>query len=249
MAKRRRRLRLDQRLGVVARERVDPLHQVGGFTMSIGSPMEMAAKLAIIAGADILIQPESVAQTIDAVVAGVAEGRISVSRIDAAVRRIPLAKAQLGLQRNAQVDMARVRRVVGDSANKRLSERVASRAITLVRDSLKLLPLLGPTQTPDRRILHLVVSRSTNLGAGTTFAAALGRNAGRVRTVVLHPDDPFVDLARILPIVDSSDVVVLASYMAQQWDQAPVEEGEAHTLTAVDEQQLSKFPILLVVEG
>ncbi len=179
-----------------------------------------AAKLAVIAGADILIQPENVAQTIDAVVAGVAEGRIPASRIDAAVRRILLAKAQLGLQRRAQVDLARVRSVVGDSANKRLSERVASRAITLVRDSLKLLPLLGATGTPDRRILHLVVSRSTNLGAGTTFAAALGRSAGRVRTVVLHPDDPFVDAARILPIIDSSDVVVLASYMAQQWDQA-----------------------------
>jgi hypothetical protein len=178
-----------------------------------------AAKLAVIAGADILIQPESVEQTIDAVVAGVAEGRISVSRIDAAVRGILLAKAQLGLQRTAQVDQARVRRVVGDSVNKRLSEQVASHAITLVRDSLKLLPLLGATPTPDRRILHLVVSRSTNLGAERTFAAALGRNAGRVRTVVLHPDDPFVDAARILPIVDSSDVVVLASYMAQQWDQ------------------------------
>lgn len=179
-----------------------------------------AAKLAVIAGADVLIQPESVPQTIDALVAGVAEGRIPASRIDAAVRRILLAKAQLGLQRRAQVDLARVRSVVGDSVNKRLSERVASRSITLVRDSLKLLPLLGATATPDRRILHLVVSRSTNLGAGTTFAAALGRTAGRVRTVVLHPDDPFVDAARILPIIDSSDVVVLASYMAQQWDQA-----------------------------
>ena len=179
-----------------------------------------AAKLAVIAGADILIQPENVAQTIDAVVAGVAEGRIPVSRIDASVRRILLTKSHLGLQRTAQVDLARVRRVVGDSANRWLSERVAARAITLVRDSLTLLPLLRGTPTPDRRILHIVVARSTNLGAGTTFAAALGRSAGRVRTVVLHPDDPFVDAARMLPGVDSSDVVVLASYMAQQWDQA-----------------------------
>jgi hypothetical protein len=40
-----------------------------------------------------------------------------------------------------------------------------------------------------------------------------------------------------------------ASFLAQQWDQTPVEEGEAHTLAAVDEQQLRKFTILLVVEG
>ncbi len=59
------------------------------------------------------------------------------------------AMAQFGLQRNAQLDSARVRRVVGDSTNKRLSERVAVRAIALECDSLKLLPLLGTTPTPD----------------------------------------------------------------------------------------------------
>ena len=178
-----------------------------------------AAKLAVLAGADILIQPENVAQTIDALVAGVDEGRIPAARIDAAVRRILLAKAGLGLQRTAQVDLAHLRAVVGDSANKRLSERIASRSVTLVRDSAQLMPLTA-ADAATRRILHLVVSRSTNLGAGTTFAGALGRSAGRVRTVVLHPDDPFVDPARILPLVDSSDVVVMGSYMAQQWDQA-----------------------------
>ena len=178
-----------------------------------------AAKLAVLAGADILIQPENVPQTIDAVVAGVNEGRIPRARIDAAVQRILLAKAGLGLQRRAQVDLAHLRVVVGDSANRRLSERVAERSVTLVRDSARLLPLAGST-SPTRRVLHLVVARSTNLAAGTSFAAALGRSAGRVRTVVLHPDDPFVDQARILPLLDSTDVVILGSYMAQQYDQA-----------------------------
>ncbi|HYW52100.1 MAG TPA: glycoside hydrolase family 3 N-terminal domain-containing protein [Gemmatimonadaceae bacterium] len=179
-----------------------------------------AAKLAVIAGADVLIQPENVTQTIDAVVAGVSEGRISRERIDMAVRRILLAKASLGLQRRAQVDLARVRRVVGDTANRRLSERIAARAITLVRDSARLLPLVGADATPARRILHVVVARSTNLGAGAAFASTLGTAAGRVRTVVLRADDPLVDAARILPLVDSSEVVLMASYMAQQWDQA-----------------------------
>ena len=178
-----------------------------------------AAKLAVLAGADILIQPESVPQTIDAVLGGVNEGRISRARIDSAVRRILLAKAGLGLHRTAQVDLAHVRAVVGDSTNRRLSERVALRSITLVRDSAGLLPL-ATSSSATRRILHLVVARSTNLGAGSAFAAALGRTAGRVRTVILHSDDPLVDQARILPQADSSDVVILGSYMAQQWDQA-----------------------------
>jgi beta-N-acetylhexosaminidase len=194
-----------------------------------------AAKLAVLAGADVLIQPENVRQTIDAVVAGVAEGRIPPARIDSAVRRILQAKAGLGLSQRSQVDLRALRRVVGDSANRRLSERVAARAITLVRDTPQLLPLpSGPT----RRILHVVVARSTNLGAGTTFASALGRSAGRVKTIVLHPDDPFVDPARILPHVDSSDVVVMGSYLAQQWDQASagVPDGLGAVVSAIQQR-------------
>jgi hypothetical protein len=63
-------------------------------------------------------------------------------------------------------------------------------------------------------MLHVVIVRSTNPRAGSASAAATGRTAGRVRAVVVHPDDPFVDPARILPQVDSSEIVLLASYMA-----------------------------------
>jgi len=198
-----------------------------------------AAKLAVLAGADVLIQPESVPGTIDAIVAGVMEGRITAARIDASVRRILEAKGRLGLATGTQVDLARLRAVVGDSATRRLAERVAARSVTLVRDTPSLLPLVASASATPRRILHLVVSRSTNLGAGTTFAAALGRTAGRVQTVVLHPDDPFVDPARILPFVDSSDVVLMASYLAQQWDQASagVPDGLGALVTAIQRRE------------
>ena len=207
-----------------------------------------AAKLAVIAGADILIQPENVAQTIDAVMAGISEKRITIQRIDGAVRRILAAKVQMGLHRVAQVDLARVRHVVGDSATRTLAEQIASRSVTLVRDTPKLLPLVSAAQAPNRRILHLVVSRSTNLGAGSTFSSVLGRSAGRIRTIVLHPDDPFVDPARILPIVDSSDVVLMASYMAQQWDQASAgtPDGLKDLVTAI--QRRAK-PLVIIGFG
>ncbi len=207
-----------------------------------------AAKLAVLAGADILIQPEDVAQTIDAVVAGVTEGRIPRARIDDAVRRILSAKAQLGLQRGVQVDLGGVRRVVGDSANRRLAERIAARSVTLVRDTPQLLPLSTSASAATRRILHVVVARSTNLGAGTTFASALGRAAGRVRTIVVHPDDPFVDPARILPQVDSTDVVIMGSYLAQQWDQASagVPDGLGALVSAI---QARGKPLVLIGFG
>ena len=164
-----------------------------------------AARLAVLAGTDVLIQPEHVTATIDAIVAGVAEGRISRAAIDASVRRILLSKLRLGLQRSAQVDLAQLRRLVGDSANRRLSERIGARSVTLVRDARQVLPLVQQPGAGAQRILHVVVARRTNLGAGTAFAAELSREGGRrVRTVVLHPDDPLVDPARILPLVDSA---------------------------------------------
>ncbi len=207
-----------------------------------------AAKLAVLAGADILIQPENVAQTIDAVIGGVTEGRITRDRIDAAVRRILFAKVSVGLRQRAQVDLSGVRRLVGDSTNRRLSERIAARSVTLVRDTLRLLPLDTSATAATRRILHIVVARSTNLGAGTTFASALGRTAGRVRTVVLHPDDPFVDPARVLPLVDSADVVLMGSYLAQQWDQASagVPDGLGALVTAI---QARGKPLIVIGFG
>ena len=207
-----------------------------------------AAKLAVIAGSDILIQPENVTETIDAVMAGVREGRIPAARIDDAVRRILMAKARLGLQRSAQVNLARVRTVVGDTAIRRLAERVGERSITLVRDNAQLLPLLSTGPQPARRILHVVISRSTNLGVGNAFATTLGTSAGRVRTVVLHPDDPFVDMSRLMPLVDSSEIVLMASYMAQQWDvaSAAAPDGLGALVNAI--QQRGK-PLVLIGFG
>ncbi len=207
-----------------------------------------AAKLAVIAGSDVLIQPENVTETIDAVVAGVREGRIPATRIDEAVRRILFAKAAMGLRRTAQVDLARVRAVVGDTTNRRLAERVGEKSITLVRDEAQLLPLLAKGPQPTRRILHVVIARSTNLGAGSAFATAMGRTAGRIRTVVVHPDDPLVDPARILPQVDSSEIVLMASYMAQQWDvaSAAAPDGLGALVNAI--QQRGK-PLVMIGFG
>src|SRR6476659_6111351 len=64
-----------------------------------------AVKRAVAAGVDILIQPLSVTQTIDAVVAGVTEGRYSEARINESVLRILNAKQALGLNRKKLVSL------------------------------------------------------------------------------------------------------------------------------------------------
>ena len=67
-----------------------------------------AVKRAVEAGVDVLIQPLTIySQTIDAVVAGVTEGRYTEARLDQSVRRILAAKGRLGLDRSKLVDLER----------------------------------------------------------------------------------------------------------------------------------------------
>jgi beta-N-acetylhexosaminidase len=72
-----------------------------------------SAKRAIAAGADVLLMPADVAGTIDAVVAGVREGRYDAARLDASVRHVLRLKRMFSLDRNRFVSLDSVRIIVG----------------------------------------------------------------------------------------------------------------------------------------
>jgi len=76
-----------------------------------------AAKRAIAAGIDVLIQPLNVSETIDAVVDGVTEHRYTEARLDSSVRRVLEEKRHLGLAQRKLVDLNALRFLVGDSSN------------------------------------------------------------------------------------------------------------------------------------
>ena len=174
-----------------------------------------AVKRAVAAGVDILIQPLNVRQTIDAVVAGVAEGRYSEARIDESVRRILKAKQELGLDRRRLVNLDSVRYIVGDSAHAAMARRIAERSITLVRDSLNLVPL---QLSGNPRVLSITVARRTDLSAGTAFNGELRNSVKNLRAEFLAAEDPGADYARLERAADSSDVTIISSYVGQNWD-------------------------------
>jgi beta-N-acetylhexosaminidase len=126
-----------------------------------------ASILALLAGADILLQPPGTGQVIDGIVAAVASGRIAPERIDDAARRVLSAKAAAGLHLGgAPVEPAEIGRRVGSPQHAEVSRQVAQASITLARDHKELVPL----RPEARRILHVTYS------AGGTFAgAALSR--------------------------------------------------------------------------
>ena len=170
-----------------------------------------ACKLALAAGADILLMPSDVPAAIDAVVDGVKEGRFTQARVDSSVKRVLEIKQQLGLERRRVVSLDSVRAIVGDSAHLALAARAAERSITLAKDSLSLVPLVRSGNPA--RVLSITIAGRTDLPAGATFNAELRRSLN-VRAENVVPDDPSTNFDRLLAAADSSSVTVVSSYLS-----------------------------------
>lgn len=201
-----------------------------------------AVKRAVSAGVDVLIQPLDVTQTIDAVVAGVTEGRYTEARLDESVRRILRMKESLELERNRLVDLSGLRFVVGDTAHVSAARRIAERSITLVRDSAGLVPLKA---APTARVLSITVARRTDLSAGGAFNSELGGRFRALRSELLAVEDPSADYARLERAADSSDVVIVNSYVGQVWNAVTASAPNAFTGFVSRLVQRGRNPILV----
>jgi beta-N-acetylhexosaminidase len=182
--------------------------------------VQESAKRAVAAGADILIQPVDAGQAIDAVVAGVGEGRYSERRLDASVRRILTLKHAMRLDRQRFVDLDSLRATVGDTSHLALAREVAKRSITLVKDSLHQLPLGRLTHAT--RVLSITVSQRSDLGAGVTFGGELRKTFPALRTEWIDANAPGDVPWRLLQEADSADVTIIGSYVGQNYEVATV---------------------------
>jgi beta-N-acetylhexosaminidase len=205
--------------GVLSRVTLGPAQKTGQVvqgnygTINNSVGIAEACKLAIAAGADILLMPSDVPAAIDAVVSGVREGRFTQARVDSSVRRVLEMKQRLGLDRHRFVNLDSVRTVVGDTANLAVAAGAAQRAITLAKDSLNLVPLVRPGIARPPTVLSITIATRTDLPAGATFNAELRRAATNVRTELVNPEDPSPNFERLLSLADSSDVAIVSSYL------------------------------------
>jgi len=173
-----------------------------------------AVKRAVAAGVDVLIQPQDVTQAIDAVVAGVAEGRYTEARLDSSVRRVLEAKRRIGLPQSKLVDINALRFAVGDSASAQIARRIAEKSITLAKDSLKQVPIASRTA----RVLSITLARRSDLSAGVAFNGELRGALSNVRTEFVATEDGALNYPRLIAAADSADVVIIGSYIGHNWD-------------------------------
>ena len=201
-----------------------------------------AVKRAVAAGVDVLIQPLDVTQTIDAVVSGVTEGRYTESRLNESVRLILAAKKSLGLDRAKLVSLDSLRYVVGDSSHVSMARRIAERSITLVKDSTAQIPISG---SGTRRVLSVTVARRADLSAGLTFNDILRESLKSLRADFLAAEDPAADYARVERLADSADVVIVSSYVGQNWDAVSASAPQAFASFVERLTEKGKRPIVV----
>ncbi len=173
-------------------------------------PEGEAAVLAVLAGADVLVQPLSVGTDLNAIVDAVQSGRIPESRIDDAVLRILQAKQKLGLDRERTVDLDAIPSIVGIPAHQRVAADIARRSITVLRNGRHLLPLAG---TPTASVLSVTYRSPSDVLAGRYFDARLRDTYPRLVTVDLDEDTPEVVYAGLERRARRSALVVVSTYV------------------------------------
>lgn len=166
--------------GLVITDALDMNGVLGNMSMA------EVTQRAVLAGADVLLMPTDNVGSIEAIVAGVQSGRIPESRINESVRKLLVAKHEMGLDRDRYVDVQAMRRIVGDSANLASARGAAERSITLVKDSLALVPMANLPRAA--HVVSITIAPRTDLGAGLAFNAELLRVFPQLRVLSLAPE-------------------------------------------------------------
>jgi beta-N-acetylhexosaminidase len=128
--------------------------------------------------------------------------------VEQSARKILAAKYDLGLARQRLVDINEIDRVVGSPESVKLANDIAARAVTLVRDDTKLLPL-----PPDKRIFILGVTNGDDrLFIARPFLERLRAAGRRFDVAVLDERATPAEINAARTRAARADVVVAALY-------------------------------------
>ncbi len=214
--------------GILVTDAMDMNGVLGTMTMA------EATQRAIVAGNDVILMPTDARVAIEAIVDGVQNGRFTLARLDSSVTKLLMAKHEFGLHRNRMVDLETVRSIVNVAANEKPAQHAAESAITLVRDSLSLVPFKFDRSA---RVVSITVTPRVDLSAGRIFDAELtrmypkllsltlspevvadntaGAAAGGTGTYAINPEPALLpaSVQNALAIARGADVVIVSSYI------------------------------------
>ncbi len=139
------------------------------------TPPQAAVK-AVQAGVDMLLIPPETEEVIRGLIRAVEDGKLSMSRVDSAVKRILEVKARLGLHRRRTVDLRQLDTLVGARPHLEQARRAFEDSITLVKNEKGILPLAAGAKIA----LYALSSDPGEYYAGRTFAREVQERSGRL---------------------------------------------------------------------
>jgi beta-N-acetylhexosaminidase len=206
--------------GIVVTDALD----MAGLTHLFANDIGRAAVEAFKAGNDLLIIPADFPASYQAMVKAVNSGEIPRERLDHSVLKILKTKAALGLHESRTVDLKAISTTVGKPQDLAFGQQVADTAITLVRDSGKMLPLKSKG-TPKAGLPYMNKEEIRNDVVTVLFSDDVRSDSGRAFGREFHariPDsrifyvDPRIAAGmsdEVLKAVDAAQTVVAAVYV------------------------------------
>jgi len=158
------------------------------------------------AGSDLIIQNYDYTGSIDAIEEAVKDGLLTEARIDESVLRILTLKSKLGLDRKRGSNQKELMAHLGTDQNKQLSQQIMASAITLVRDSLSLLPL---AKAAEDTLFVIDLKDHPNDHELSVTSTQLRRSISNVIAYVIDNSDPATYYTDILSTIPDSSQVIL----------------------------------------
>ncbi len=205
--------------GIVITDALD----MGALTRLYANDIGRAAVEAFKAGNDVLLIPANLDASYRALLSAVRSGEVSKTRLDQSVLKLLKAKASLGLEKERAVDLQRIPEQVGAPEHIAFGQDVSDNAVTLVRDSGKVLPLKSEgtensglpyqsVQEVNNHLLMVVFSDDVRTESGRMLERQLRARVPGVNVMYVDPRIAAAMMDSVLANVDHAETVIAAVY-------------------------------------
>lgn len=187
---------------------------------------ERSAVMAVIAGADVVLIPNSSKVAIDTIENAVKKGEITEERINESVRRLLKAKYKLGLAENRLVDLSKVNAIIEKPENVREANAIAERSITLLRNEKDFLPINAETA---KKTMFVVVAADDDPVEGQTLIPEVQRRVPNAKIAKLDPRSTQPDYDKVLSDAKGFENIILAVFVKRAAEKGTVRLPDMQT--------------------
>ena len=186
---------------------------MGGITKNYSD--DYAIVKAVQAGCHIIIQNYDMVGSIDAIEKAVLHGQISEQQINSSALKMLELKYKVGLNLNPYIGLDLMMKNISTKRNREASNRIASEAITLVKDSKGLLPI---NASPKDTLYIIDIYDQEYKHSRSTVASKIISERIPVRAIQVDESDkkPILDVI-VKSIPKNSQILINAFVSPKEW--------------------------------